>query len=131
MGHGIALTLARAGHTVAITDPMAEARAAWPSGSRPAWRRWGWARRDRRRRCPGSAVAETTAEAVAGADFVFEAAPEKMALKQAIFAEIEAHAPDACVLASNTSVMPITRIMSGLTADRAARWAPIGGTRRT
>ena len=30
MGHGIALTLARAGQNVAITDPMAEARASLP-----------------------------------------------------------------------------------------------------
>ena len=30
MGHGIALTLARAGHSVAVSDPIAEARAALP-----------------------------------------------------------------------------------------------------
>lgn len=52
--------------------------------------------------------------AVCRADFVFEAAPEKLALKQAIFAEVEDHAPAAAILASNTSVMPITGIMAGL-----------------
>jgi len=45
---------------------------------------------------------------------VFEAAPEKMDLKRQIFAEIEAHAPETAILASNTSVMPITEIMRDL-----------------
>ena len=54
------------------------------------------------------------AEAVARAAFVFEAAPEKMALKQAIFVEIEACAPATAVRCFNTSVMPITEIMAGL-----------------
>ena len=57
---------------------------------------------------------ETTAGAVRKADVVFEAAPEKMDLKRQIFAEIEAHAPETAILASNTSVMPITEIMRDL-----------------
>ena len=52
---------------------------------------------------------EGVAAAVQNAAFVFEAAPEKMALKQAIFAEIEAAAPANAILCSNTSVMPITQ----------------------
>lgn len=50
----------------------------------------------------------------ARAQVVFEAAPEKLDLKRAIFAEVEAHAPQDAILASNTSVMPITLIMEGL-----------------
>ncbi len=55
-----------------------------------------------------------SASAVGDADVVFEAAPEKMELKKAIFAEVEADAPTEAILASNTSVMPITEIMGGL-----------------
>jgi len=59
-------------------------------------------------------------DAVADADVVIEAAPEKLALKQSIFAQIEQHAPADAILASNTSVIPITQIMQNLsTAHRA------------
>jgi 3-hydroxybutyryl-CoA dehydrogenase len=54
------------------------------------------------------------ADAVADADFVFEAGPENLSLKQQIFADNEAAAAPAAVLASNTSVIPITQIMSRL-----------------
>ena len=61
---------------------------------------------------------------------VFEAVPEKLDLKQAIFAEVEAHAPGDAMLASNTSVIQISKIMGGLATRPIARLAPIGGTRR-
>src|SRR5204863_7476549 len=48
--------------------------------------------------------------AVRAAQFVFEAAPEKLPLKQRIFADLEALvAPDA-ILASNSSAIPSTDI---------------------
>jgi len=55
-------------------------------------------------------------DAVAGADFVIEAVFEDLALKRAVFAELDqAAAPDA-VLASNSSTMGISKI-----ADATAR----------
>jgi 3-hydroxybutyryl-CoA dehydrogenase len=47
---------------------------------------------------------------VAHADLIVEAASENLALKLKIFAEMDAHAPAACVLATNTSSISITRI---------------------
>lgn len=111
MGHGIALTLAGAGHRVTVTDPQAAARAALPARVAESLRLMGQPEAAPLARI---AVVETVAEAVRDAAFVFEAAPEKMDLKQALFAEVEAHAPGAAILCSNTSVMPITRIMAGL-----------------
>src|SRR5690606_10166313 len=65
-------------------------------------------------------LADDIAGAVQGANVVFEAGPEKLPVKQAIFAEIETHiAPDA-ILASNTSVIQITKIMQGLTGRHRA-----------
>ena len=114
MGHGIALTLARAGQYVAITDPMKEARDSVSDRIRQSMKAMGVNEVQATKALKMIEIFSSTAEAVKKADVVFEAAPEKMDLKRAIFAEIEAHAPETCILASNTSVMPITEIMQDL-----------------
>jgi 3-hydroxybutyryl-CoA dehydrogenase len=53
-------------------------------------------------------------EAVREADYVVEAVSEDLNLKQQLFGEIERHVRAGTILASNTSVIPITRIMEGL-----------------
>ncbi len=45
------------------------------------------------------------------ADYVVEAVLEDLPLKQKLFVEIEQHVRPDTILASNTSVIPITRIM--------------------
>ena len=114
MGHGIALTMARAGHSVAITDPVPEARETVADRIRHSMGAMGIAASEIAVSIDRVEVIKEVAEAVRAADVVFEAAPEKMALKQSILSEIEQQAPETCILASNTSVMPITEIMSGL-----------------
>jgi 3-hydroxybutyryl-CoA dehydrogenase len=52
--------------------------------------------------------------AVEDADFIIEAAPEKLPLKQQIFAEIRPFVSTTAVVASNTSVIPIKDIFAGL-----------------
>ena len=120
MGHGIALTLARAGQYVAVTDPSPEARAALAARVSESLALMGESEAQMAKILKKIEIVDTIESAVKGAFAVFEAAPEKMALKQSIFAEIEAHAPDDCILASNTSVMPITEIMSGLSLKNRA-----------
>ncbi|MEM7461701.1 MAG: 3-hydroxyacyl-CoA dehydrogenase NAD-binding domain-containing protein [Pseudomonadota bacterium] len=114
MGHGIALTLARAGNKVAITDPDQGARESVLARISDSMQKMGCDAADISNAIERMSVVDSTPGAVSDAEFVFEAAPEKMELKQVIFAEIESHAPETCILASNTSVMPITKIMSGL-----------------
>jgi 3-hydroxyacyl-CoA dehydrogenase/enoyl-CoA hydratase/3-hydroxybutyryl-CoA epimerase len=46
------------------------------------------------------------------ADLVIEAVFEDLAVKHAVFRELEAHSRDDCVLASNTSTIPIEQIAS-------------------
>ncbi len=45
-----------------------------------------------------------------GVDFVIEAVPEKIEIKQAVFAELDAATPGHAILASNTSSLSITEI---------------------
>ena len=49
-------------------------------------------------------------EAAAKADFIVEAATERMDLKLKIFEELDRHAPEGVILASNTSSISITKI---------------------
>ena len=55
-------------------------------------------------------------EALAGAPFVIEAAPERIDLKLALFADIERLAPADAVIASNTSALSITELAGSLKA---------------
>ena len=48
-------------------------------------------------------------------DFVIEAVPERMDIKQAVFAELDAVTPGHAILASNTSALSITEIAEATT----------------
>ena len=54
------------------------------------------------------------------ADVVLEAGPENLAWKQALFVELEQQAPAHALLASNTSVIPITATMRDVKTGRRA-----------
>ncbi len=106
MGHGIAFRFAAAGHRVRVQDPDARARAALSDRVAAICDLLGTSRQAVERI---SAFAELE-PAVEGVDAVFEAAPEKLELKQQLFAALERLAPADAVLASNTSALPISRI---------------------
>jgi 3-hydroxybutyryl-CoA dehydrogenase len=114
MGHGIAQVFAVAGHAVRLTDSHPETLAAAPERIRGNLAALGQdaAAADRVR------LAATVAETVADADFVVEAVSEDLAVKRAVFAAAEAAAPAGCILASNTSVIPIGAVMADI-ADRS------------
>jgi 3-hydroxybutyryl-CoA dehydrogenase len=108
MGHGIALVFAAAGHHVKITDPMVEVRERVRDRIGATLDELG----HERDALNCIAVVETLETCVADAHWVIEAAPEDLALKQRIFADIECAAPADAILASNTSVIPIGQIMA-------------------
>lgn len=116
MGHGIAQVFACAGHQVIVYDPMPKSLETLPSRVQANLMMMG---------LPDDALGlisccQTLSEAVRDADVVFEAALEDLVLKQELFAQVEAHIRPETILASNTSVMPITSIMEKLSHRKMA-----------
>jgi 3-hydroxybutyryl-CoA dehydrogenase len=107
MGHGIAYLLAAAGHEVGIFEPTAEVRATLPSRLQAIADLFDDDAAAPRTRI---SVHDQIASAAAGATFVFEAAPERLALKQRIFGDLEAVVAPQTILASNSSAIPSTDI---------------------
>jgi len=114
MGHGIALVCARAGYQVHITDPTEEVLNTVKDRVADSLRLMGVDELERDWVLGKIRPAADLPTAVAGAKVVFEAAPEKLELKQSIFAQLEENAPDDAILASNTSVIQISKIVAGL-----------------
>jgi 3-hydroxybutyryl-CoA dehydrogenase len=106
MGHGIAYLLAAAGHDVGVFELSADLRASLPSRVKSIC--------DLLDDDPAAlnriAVHDQLAPAVKDAAFVFEAAPEKLPLKQRIFAGLETLTAPDTILASNSSAIPTTEI---------------------
>ena len=110
MGHGIAQVFALAGHDVIITDAFAQSLTTVKARIAANLRDLGDDENALSRVTPCADLGE----AVRDADYVVEAVLEDLPLKQKLFADIERHVRADTILASNTSVIPITSIMQGL-----------------
>ncbi len=109
MGPGMGAVLARAGIETALYDVSAEALERARAGVDQA--AGVLDRLDAPKEDGGAVRFETElGPAVEGADFVLEAVPEKLELKQELFPELERLAGPDAILASNTSGIPITKI---------------------
>ncbi|MFF7877376.1 3-hydroxyacyl-CoA dehydrogenase NAD-binding domain-containing protein [Streptomyces californicus] len=108
IGGGWAAHFLARGYDVTAWDPAPDAAvrlrrlitAAWP-----ALERLGLAEGASQDRLT---VTDTLEEAVAGAQFVQESAPEKLELKRGLLARLDAAAPAGTVIASSTSGYPMT-----------------------
>jgi 3-hydroxybutyryl-CoA dehydrogenase len=109
MGGGIAAVFAAAGAEVAVHDPDPERVDALDGVERV--------------RGVGS-----LREIAAGAELVIEAAPEDLALKRELFAELDAAAPPEAILATNSSAISTGRSPRPR-PDLSGSSAPTGGTR--
>jgi len=110
MGHGIAQVFALADHDVTIHDQLAANLDSAKTRILANLKDLGddQSAVERVRQVP------LLADAVRDADYVVEAVLEDLSVKQKLFVEIERHVGGETILASNTSVIPITRIMEGL-----------------
>ena len=109
MGPGIGAVLARAGVATALYDVSAEALEKAQAGVQLAE---SVLDRLEAPKLEGGSVRFDTdlAAALAGADVVLEAVPEKLELKHEVFPLFERHVAEDAILASNTSGIPITKI---------------------
>jgi 3-hydroxybutyryl-CoA dehydrogenase len=108
MGHGLAVVFASGGHQVKITDAHAGTLASVKTRIADTL-----AALDKPEDALGNIeTVSSLGDAVSSAELVIEAVSEKLFLKQEIFERIETAAPTDCILASNTSVIPITQVMS-------------------
>jgi 3-hydroxybutyryl-CoA dehydrogenase len=110
MGHGIAQVFALAGHEVTITDTVVQNLDTAQTRIAANLRDLG----DDESAAERVTSCFDLADTVRDADYVVEAVSENLALKQKLFAEIERRVRPDTILASNTSVIPITAIMQGL-----------------
>jgi 3-hydroxybutyryl-CoA dehydrogenase len=110
MGHGIAQVFALAGHDVTIYDSVAASLDSAKARILANLKDLGDDQKAIERVTP---IADLP-KAVRDADYVVEAVLEDLPLKQKLFVEIEKYVRPDAILASNTSVIPITKIMQGL-----------------
>jgi 3-hydroxybutyryl-CoA dehydrogenase len=110
MGHGIAQVFALAGHDVSIQDLVAANLDSAKGRILANLRDLGDDVSAVERVRPTADLADAVREA----DYVVEAVLEELPLKQKLFVAIEKHVRPHTILASNTSVIPITKIMEGL-----------------
>lgn len=111
MGAGIAQVFASAGHSVNVFEPNNAVRETVLERVAASLTLMGGTEAA----VQNIHLTDSLADAVMSARFVTEAAPEKLGLKQVIFAQLIDAAPRECILASNTSVIPITEIAGEFT----------------
>jgi len=124
MGHGIAEVAAMAGYAVRLRDINEELVQA--GYDNVAWSLDKLAEHDQLTAEAAEAALERVTpvvdlgEAVADADVVIEAVPERMDIKREVYAEVVEHAPEGAVFASNTSSLSITELAAA--TDRPERF---------
>ncbi len=114
MGHGIAEVAALSGYEVRMRDIKAEfVQDGYDSIE---WSLNKLAEKDQLTQDEADGALERVTplvdveEAVGDADVVIEAVPEKMEIKKDVYTDIEKHAPDGAIFATNTSSLSITEL---------------------
>lgn len=121
VGRAWAVAFARGGWTVRVWDPSADIRAATLAGVRAMagdLAAAGLLDEPAEALAARVGVAATLEAALADAAWVQESAPEQLAVKQALWAELDRRAPENAVLASSTSAIVPSRFTDKL-AGRA------------
>lgn len=122
VGRGWIRVFARAGSAVVLHDPVpaqAAAALAWLQDELAAEVAEGSLTAERAGQIDALVRVEPDlGRALAGANYVQESAPEDLAVKRALFAELDRLAAPGTILASSTSALPIGEIALGLAGAR-------------
>ena len=122
MGHGIAHVFARSGRQVNLYDPIKESLYKAPEKMRQELQFMADAdyisQKDVERTLKNITICEDLSEAVAQADYVIEAIPEKMELKKALFAQLDELCPAHTIFATNTSSLKLFEMIEDLPPER-------------
>jgi 3-hydroxybutyryl-CoA dehydrogenase len=118
MGAGIAQLACKSGARTLLHDPFPEALARGEQSVRTGLRKE--AAKGKLSESQASAAADRLEtvddlDAFAACDLVIEAAPERLDIKHDLYASLSRIVREDCVLASNTSSLPITAIAAGAT----------------
>lgn len=125
MGHGIAHVFSRHGYKVSLYDPIEQARRIAPEKIREELQFMV----DEDYITPeemAAAIENITIygdleEAAKDADYVIEACPEKLSLKQELFGQLDKICPPHTVFASNTSTLKLSEMTQFLPEERRKR----------
>ncbi|HEY8304472.1 MAG TPA: 3-hydroxyacyl-CoA dehydrogenase NAD-binding domain-containing protein [Solirubrobacteraceae bacterium] len=118
MGSGIAQLACKSGARTLLYDPIPEALARGAQGVRAGIAKEadkGKLSVEQARHAAELLSMVEGLEGLAECDLVIEAAPERLEVKHELYAKLSGIVSDECVLASNTSSLPITAIAAGAT----------------
>jgi 3-hydroxybutyryl-CoA dehydrogenase len=118
MGAGIAQLACQAGARTILHDPFPEALARGAEQVRAGLEKAVARGRLSQEDCAAAAARLETAESLEGlapCDLVIEAAPESRAVKAELFERLSGAVAETCVLATNTSSLPVTGVAASAT----------------
>jgi 3-hydroxybutyryl-CoA dehydrogenase len=118
MGSGIAQLAARAGARTLLHDPIPEALERGTQRARDGLAREAEKGRLSEREADAAAARlepVTDLSALASCELVIEAAPERLELKHELYHQLSETVSETCVLATNTSSLPVTAIAAATT----------------
>ncbi len=114
MGHGIAQVAAMAGYDVTLVDTRAEVlergRARIAANLEEGVKRGKLEAAEREAALARVHAATSIADGAGDAFLAIEAVPERIDLKEQVFAQLEQHTPASAILATNTSSLSVTTL---------------------
>src|SRR4051812_2855033 len=126
MGHGIAEALALAGKRVSLYEPelgrAVAGRERVAAGLARRVERGALTSEERIAILDRIVVSDDLGAAVAGIELAIEAVYEDVAVKTALWAELDHVAPESAIFATNTSSISIDRLAAALSPDRRGRF---------